>query len=125
LQKLPAPEFTASTVVEVPANCSGLRAGLVVIGQAYAGLLIREEAGALQLDQISNRDGWKPASEEVHATVKGIPRHLWLRVDVDPGAECLFSYSTDGENYATIGKPFTATPGRWIGAKVGLVALGN
>ena len=46
-----------------------------------------------------------------------------LRVGVGKGAECVFSYSVDGTEYQTIGKPFTAREGRWIGAKIGLFCL--
>jgi hypothetical protein len=33
--------------------------------------------------------------------------------------QCVFSYSTDNENFKTIGKPFTAKEGKWTGAKTG------
>lgn len=36
-----------------------------------------------------------------------------------------FSYSEDGTNFKNIGKTFTAKEGRWIGAKIGFVALRN
>jgi hypothetical protein len=36
-----------------------------------------------------------------------------------------FSYSVDGTNFNDVGTPFTAKQGRWIGAKVGLYALGT
>jgi beta-xylosidase len=125
LQKLPTPSFTATTVLEVPANAGDLRAGLVVMGQAYSALLISQEDGDLQLQQISNKDGWSDADEIVHETVKGLPRRVWLRVEVAQGAECTFSFSTDGQHFVGLGDPFIAGPGRWIGAKIGLVALGS
>jgi beta-xylosidase len=125
LQKLSAPSFTATTVVQVPRVDSDMRAGLVVTGQSYAGLLVSRVDGDLRLAQISSKDGWAQSPEEVHAKVSGLVGPLWLRVDVEHGAECEFSYSTDGENFERLGKPFVASPGRWIGAKVGLVALGD
>jgi hypothetical protein len=47
-----------------------------------------------------------------------------LRVVVTRGAVCHFSFGSDGKNYTEVGKPFTARPGKWIGAKVGLFAIG-
>jgi hypothetical protein len=46
-----------------------------------------------------------------------------LRVHVHEEALCAFSYSLDGKTYIPIGKPFKATPGTWIGAKVGLFSF--
>jgi hypothetical protein len=33
-----------------------------------------------------------------------------------------FSYSTDGVHFVPLGDAFTARPGRWVGAQVGLFA---
>jgi len=43
-----------------------------------------------------------------------------MRVHVDEKNICTFSYSFNGKNFKAIGKEFTAAPGVWIGAKVGL-----
>lgn len=53
---------------------------------------------------------------------------VYLRVSVKPverkgnvaDAVCIFSYSLDGRKWQPIGEEFTARPGKWIGAKVGL-----
>jgi hypothetical protein len=42
---------------------------------------------------------------------------------VDTNAHCVFSYSNEGKKFATLGKPFNARDGKWIGAKVGLFCL--
>jgi hypothetical protein len=44
--------------------------------------------------------------------------------DVIHDGRCAFSYSTDGKTFAILGEPFTAKPGVWIGAKVGLFSIG-
>lgn len=49
----------------------------------------------------------------------------WLRVEVKEGATCQFSYSENGEKYKSIGEPFKAREGRWIGAKVGLFTVAS
>ncbi len=35
-----------------------------------------------------------------------------------------FSYGTNGQAFRILGKPFKARQGRWVGAKVGIFALG-
>jgi beta-xylosidase len=43
------------------------------------------------------------------------------------GAEalCNFSYSLDGKTFSPLGESFSARQGRWIGAKVGIFAIGS
>jgi hypothetical protein len=50
---------------------------------------------------------------------------VYLRANVAENAMTRFSYSVDGTNFADVGTVFTARQGRWIGAKVGLYALGT
>ena len=48
-------------------------------------------------------------------------KEIYFRVQVKKDAVCSFSYSEDGNNFKTIGEPFKVKPGRWVGAKVGLI----
>lgn len=50
---------------------------------------------------------------------------VYLRASVADNALTRFAYSVDGTNFTDVGTPFTARQGRWIGAKVGLHALGT
>ncbi len=61
-------------------------------------------------------------------------QEVYFRVEVrkvqsppkDPiRAVCQFFYSLDGVNFNTIGAPFTAREGKWVGAKVGLFSTGK
>ena len=36
-----------------------------------------------------------------------------------------FSFSTNGTEFTAIGGPFTAKPGRWVGAKLGMFCTRN
>jgi len=47
---------------------------------------------------------------------------VFLRVSVSADAKCRFSFSDDGKTFTPIGQEFTATAGRWVGAKVGIFA---
>jgi beta-xylosidase len=128
LQKLPAPKFSATTAVEFE-PAAGSRAGLLIMGQTYAALMLSGDGGALKLTQlVGGREGGirtDAAPETTIAEADDLKGKVWLRVDVVEPAECRFSYSTDGEKFTPLGKPFKATPGLWIGAKVGVVCQGE
>jgi beta-xylosidase len=126
MQKLPARTFTATTLLRLPQNATNsTRAGLIVMGQTYAGLIVSIVDGALKIEQVSCAD-----SEPENLTVSnGSVACHWgeiaLRVQVREGAECMFSYSLDGREFISLGHLFSATPGKWIGAKIGIVCTGD
>jgi beta-xylosidase-like protein len=63
-------------------------------------------------------------SEEKETQASAISgQTFYLRVTVNQGS-CRFGYS-DGTKFVALGEPFTARQGRWIGAKVGLFAVGG
>ncbi|WP_406567779.1 beta-xylosidase family glycoside hydrolase [Actinoallomurus soli] len=43
-----------------------------------------------------------------------------LRIEVGPGGVCRFAADADGHGLQPLGGPFTASPGKWIGATLGL-----
>jgi beta-xylosidase len=123
LQKLPAPAFTATALVDAAGLRAGERAGLVVMGLDYAYLAVERTDEGPRLRQVVCRDANRatPEAEEAAAPVAEGPVHL--RVSVEPEAVCRFSVSRDGRSFQPIGRDFVARPGLWIGAKVGLLAL--
>jgi hypothetical protein len=48
---------------------------------------------------------------------------VYLRASVAAGGRCHFSYSLDNQRFLALGETFTARPGHWVGAKVGLFAV--
>jgi len=122
LQKLPAEVFTATTRLKMYPKMNGDRAGLVMMGEDYAQLIIEysDEKNGIVLSVC--RDA-RTGGKEVE--VKRIPvnhTEVFFRVEVKKGGVCHFSYSTNGVIFSSIGEPFTARAGRWIGAKVGIYA---
>lgn len=123
LQKVPAPAFTASTQLSFDALQPGERAGLIVMGLDYAYLAVRRTASGVELAQMRTRDADRGSTEEgISVPLDGTIVHL--RVTVSADAICGFSWSRDGKHYTPVGAPFTAREGKWIGAKVGLFAVG-
>lgn len=127
LQKFPAPNFTCTARVRFHPSDKhqGERAGLLVFGQDYAALTLTNEDGAITLAQTRCLKAKKGTAETtVGKSVKVQPdQWLYLRAQVrkeGTEARVTFSYSTDGTTYQTLGDPFTAQPGQWIGAKMGL-----
>ena len=125
LQKFPAPEFSATTVVELPVTDQEVNAGLVVLGYSYAGIAIRRCEGVLLLEQFSRDADSAENQGAIYETVAGLDGPIWLRTEVQSNAICSFSYSLDGRAYSPVGRSIVATPGIWIGAKVGIFSNGN
>jgi beta-xylosidase len=125
LQKFPGPEFTATTKVTFRPLFVGEETGLVVFGQSYASLTLKNSGAGLMLRQVAreNADHDGPAKELASLPVAGTT--FYLRARVDAGAVVTFSYSADGAEFKPIGAAFHAAAGRWVGAKIGLFALGT
>jgi beta-xylosidase len=122
LQKFPAPEFTATTQMTFHPNAqlTDESAGLLVMGMDYAWLGVRsgKDGNKLVFAVCHEADQNGAESETVVGDLRG--GDLYLRVQVQGNARCVFSYSTDGEKFISITDTFQAVPGKWIGAKIGL-----
>jgi beta-xylosidase len=124
LQKLPAPEFTATTKVTFTARAEQEQTGLIVMGLDYSYLSVRKTPDGLAVSQTLCRDADKEAPEKQLASAAVTGNTVYLRVRVSKNAASRFSYSMDGISFTPFGEPFTARQGRWIGAKIGIFAVG-
>ncbi len=124
LQKWPAPEFVVTTALSFEAASLDETAGLVVFGHDYAWIGLRRTVDGLRLSLRTCRDARNGTAEQEIAGLAVDRSTVWLRVTVAGGGKCHFSYSLDGQRFTDIGETFTARPGHWVGAKVGLFALG-
>jgi hypothetical protein len=87
-------------------------------------LSIQKKAGDILVAQTVCKDADRHTAEIEGSPVKIHSNMIYLRVTVAQSAVCRFSFSVDGVTFSAIGEPFTARPGRWIGAKVGIFAVG-
>lgn len=121
-QKFPAEEFQVTTKLSFTPNTKieGEQAGLAIMGLSYASIGLISKSGKLQLVKhvCMNADKGEKETETIIASID--PGPLYLRVTVKAGGKCQFSYSVDGNLFKDAGEIFTATPGRWKGAKFGL-----
>ena len=120
MQKFPAPEFTATAKLSFKPRQNGDRIAMLVMGSDYAGLSLVKKADGIYLSRITCNQADKGRGEADVELEKITVTDILLRVHVSAGAVCRFSYSTDGQTFREAGAPFTAAPGRWIGAKMGL-----
>lgn len=124
LQKFPAPAFTATVKINFTARNEGEKTGLIVTGTDYAYVSVRKQPEGLYVSQTVCANADKGTAEAETSGLKLSQPVFWLRVKVDEQATAIFSYSIDGTSFTSIAKPFKARPGRWIGAKLGIFAVG-
>jgi beta-xylosidase len=121
MQKFPAEKFTVTTSAAAGPDA---RAALVVFGAAYAWLGVERQGDGARIVLkrcLKAMQGGK--EEEVFSAP--LPRAdavVELRVSVDSGAVCRFSYRVDEGSFQAVPGTFTAEAGRWVGAKVGVFA---
>jgi beta-xylosidase len=122
LQKLPAPDFTATAKIrfEPDKRYVGERCGLVMMGLDYALLSIENTEKGLVLSQSVCLKADKGGVEEVKVSLPLTSNELYLRVRFSGGKNTQFGYSTDGKKFTDLGASFPAREGKWIGAKMGL-----
>jgi len=122
LQKFPAAEFTVTTKMTFTPHADQEKTGLIVMGLDYSYISIQQKAGKLFVSQTVCKDADRQTAETESPPVEVKSNLIYLRVDVR--TVCRFSFSLDGAKFTPIGVPFQARQGRWIGAKVGLFAVG-
>jgi beta-xylosidase len=123
LQKLPAPRFIATTKLEATLLNQGDRAGLVLMSRDYGALLITKTDLGDVLRQLLCVSADRGTPDRIAAEVPIMQDNVYLRATVDEG-KVSFSYSVYGKELRSLGQPFMAQPGIWIGAKIGIFASG-
>jgi beta-xylosidase len=125
LQKFPAPEFSATAKLNFDARFDGEEIGMVVMGIDYGSIALVKNQSGLEIRTLYCKQADKAGKEEITGSYPIESSLIYFKVQVTKGAVCNFSYSTDGETFKSVGQPFKAREGRWIGAKVGFYALRN
>ncbi|GAB6120062.1 glycoside hydrolase family 43 protein [Dysgonomonas termitidis] len=138
MQKLSAPEFTATMKVTTVLQNEGDKAGLIMMGWDYSYIALVKRGNDYELQQVGCTDAEQKTGEKILAKIsldnletdikynyqtKLENTEFYFRIIVKEGGKCSFSYSTDGRKYKEIGEPFQARQGKWIGAKVGMFIM--
>jgi beta-xylosidase len=125
MQKFPAEEFTATAKFKFKPRINGETFGLVVMGMDYADITLTKNENGIQLSYAVCKEADKGKAELITEIAKTSDTTYYFRVKVSKGAICTFSYSMDGISFTEIKDKFTARPGKWIGAKIGLFCTRN
>ena len=125
LQKFPADEFTATTKMTFNARFDDEQTGLMIMGLDYSYLKVKQTAGQLSISQVICKNADKKGAEKESESIKLKSNTFYLQVKVKAGGICNFFYSEDGKKFTAVGTDFTAKEGKWIGAKLGFLALRN
>lgn len=120
LQKFPDEAFTATTRLEVQ---HGTQAGLIVFGTDYAWIGIERSAVGARVVMKICRAADQGHDEVEEGSAPFADSAAELRVVVTAGGQCRFFFRREpAEEFLPLGPSFTAQPGRWVGAKVGVFA---
>jgi beta-xylosidase len=124
-QKISAEEFTARLKVSFRPKFKYERFGLVMFGSDYSCISLQKGDDGIYIvsDENIKADKNNKETEGVIFPVKG--NDFYLEIKVEKGGICHFSFSDNGERFTTIAKSFTANPGRWVGATIGIFCTRN
>jgi beta-xylosidase len=119
-QKLPAEEFSATVKLKFFPKNIGDHTGLMLFGTdyAYISLVKKDSDNYISYAVCTNADKGKAEMELLSEKVSG--NEIYLKMVMEKSAIAHFSYSPDGITFKTMPGSFTATPGKWVGAKIGL-----
>ena len=135
LQKTPADSFVATAKLRFTSKEDNQYGGIIMMGLDYSALVVKRVGKEFLLQSITcqQADKGKPETAETIATLKPTAED---KIDYQPAIHCdiymkmkvkdgkvTFAYSMDGKKYKDAGKEFTMKEGKWIGAKVGFVAV--
>jgi beta-xylosidase len=123
LQKFPAPSFSATTKISFHPDQSNEKSGLVVMGREWAYIALTNTNNKLQLGMYTGTYYQGYDKTQLIEAIDIESEELQLRVEVDSNAVCKFYYCSNDVDFKLLGKEFTAVPGTWIGAKIGLFSI--
>ena len=135
LQKTPTDRFTATAKFRMTAKDQNQMGGIIMMGLDYSALVVRRVGDEFLLQQITCKaaDKGKPEEVKTIATLKptavdqtdyqpAIHEDIYMRMVVRDG-KCRFLWSANGKSFKNAGMEFTMKEGKWIGAKIGFVAI--
>ena len=128
LEKISGEKMSLHTRLVFRPSHTGDRAGVVVMGLDYSTIEFFVEGERVKLRRILCKDADKGTAEDISDAIDAGPACGFISADimvtVSRGCICEFRYRLDGKGpYKTLGLPFKAREGKWIGAKVGFFAV--
>ncbi|MCR4852369.1 MAG: glycoside hydrolase, partial [Prevotella sp.] len=135
LQKTPADSFTATAKLRMTSKEDNQMGGIIMMGLDYSAIVVKRIGDEFKLLRLTCQaaDKGKTQQEELIATLKpterdkvdyqpAIHEDIYLRMVVGD-SHCRFYYSSNGKTFKEAGSQFKMKEGKWIGAKIGLIAV--
>ncbi|MBR7018957.1 MAG: glycoside hydrolase 43 family protein [Prevotella sp.] len=135
LQKTPADDFTATAKIRMTSKDQNQLGGIIMMGLNYSALAVKRVGDVFQLVRLTcvAADKGKAEKEDVIMTLQpterdkvdyqpAIHEDIYLRMVVS-NSQCRFFYSLNGKSFKEAGEMFPMKEGKWIGAKIGLLAV--
>lgn len=126
-QMFQMPVFSATVKAELVACELKDECGFIVTGNRYNYLSVIKGEQGYTLRYIKG-NGKDNLGEQVIESIEINTATIYFKVDIHNEHHELeeavgqFFYSLDGQHFEKIGEPFHATPGGWVGAKLGIYA---
>jgi beta-xylosidase len=125
-RRLPAGRVRAVATLRLTDAPVGARAGLTVLGTSYAWIGLEQTNSGVALvyrtAAVGEAEKKGAGPLPVPPTPNGAQPLVAVAVEIGPGSRCQFTAAIGPGQRAPVGSPFTATPGRWVGATLGLFA---
>ena len=118
-QKFPADEFMVTLKADFNLKHNGESFGLVIVGTDLTSLFVAKNNSGSYVSM-----GFYGSKGESGLAIdfpdSKVDRTLYMRIVVTKGAMCQLYFSKNGNDFMEAGPKFTAKPGRWVGAKIGM-----
>ncbi|MFE0474433.1 family 43 glycosylhydrolase [Streptomyces sp. NPDC058947] len=121
-QRLPGKPCAVEVELRLDSDEPGARAGLAVLGDAFSWIGLQRGTDGIAHLVHRFAEGVAPAERDAAHPRLAPEGRARLRVEIGAGARCRFAADT-GDGFRPSGPVFAATPWRWVGALLGLVAL--
>ena len=126
VQKFPAQTFQVRAKLNVPKDPEEVESGLLLFGQDYAWMGVKTIDGQPHLVYVQCRGARTGCDDSVHDYGVISSDTVELRYIVASDATAVFAYRfSEDEAFTVVGEQFKARRGRWVGAKIGLFAVGD
>ena len=96
-----------------------------MFGSDYAYIAVEKKGDNINIICNENIKADKNGKEKEIGSFSLKGNTFYLRIQVEKGGVCRYSFSDNGEKFTAIEKIFVAKPGRWVGAKLGLFCSRN
>jgi beta-xylosidase len=124
-QKTPADSFSAQVIFTFNPRHIGERFGLVLFGTAYAGVSVVNTAAGLVIECRENTSAEKGGIDRLIESSPVTGSDLTFHLRMKAGGKYLLGYTAANSKVDWFDKEFTASPGKWVGARIGLYMFRN